>query len=66
MPAPIRKTAACSLLCLGLFLGACATPKKTVQLIDDPNAKPESNIPWNKQEKWEVGAGITSQMGQTR
>jgi hypothetical protein len=33
------------------FVG-CATEKK-VALVDDPDAKPESQLPWNKQEKWE-------------
>jgi hypothetical protein len=34
------------------FVG-CAT-KKEVVLVDDPDAKKESQIPWNKQEKWET------------
>ncbi len=56
-----------ALLLLGiLFFSACATPKKTVKIINDPNDRPESNIPWNRQEKWEVGAGIAGQLGETR
>ena len=34
------------------FVG-CATEKK-VALVDDPDAKQESAMPWNKQEKWET------------
>ena len=37
----------------GLFLGACATQKDPPALVSDPDAKKESQIPWNKQEKWE-------------
>jgi hypothetical protein len=33
------------------FVG-CAT-EKHVALVDDPDAKQESQMPWNKQEKWE-------------
>jgi len=35
-------------------LAACATEKK-VALVDDPNGKQESQLPWNRQEKWETG-----------
>jgi hypothetical protein len=31
---------------------SCAT-KKQEQIVDDPDSKHESLIPWNKQEKWE-------------
>jgi uncharacterized lipoprotein YajG len=34
------------------FVG-CAT-EKNVALVNDPDAKKESQIPWNKQEKWET------------
>jgi hypothetical protein len=39
-------------------LVACATDKQQVSLVDDPDAKKESAIPWNKQEKWEQGAAM--------
>jgi hypothetical protein len=39
------------------FVG-CATEKK-VALVDDPDAKKESQIPWNKQEKWETQSQFT-------
>jgi hypothetical protein len=32
---------------------SCAT-EKNVALVNDPDAKKESQIPWNKQEKWET------------
>jgi hypothetical protein len=47
------------LLCAAVFgLVACATEKKQVSVVDDPDAKKESTIPWNKQEKWEQGAAM--------
>jgi len=33
------------------FIG-CASEKR-VALVNDPDAKSESTMPWNKQEKWE-------------
>lgn len=39
---------------------SCATQKQAV--VDDPDSKKESMIPWNKQERWETQgqlAGIT-------
>ena len=40
---------------------SCATQKQTA-LVQDPEARHESSIPWNKQESWETGsqfAGMT-------
>jgi hypothetical protein len=50
-----------------ILLGAAATlmscaSQQQVALVDDPDSKHESMIPWNKQEKWESGgqfAGMT-------
>jgi hypothetical protein len=39
-------------------LVSCATRKEEVRLVNDPSDRPESTLPWNRQEKWEVGAGI--------
>lgn len=42
------------------FVG-CASEKK-VTLVNDPDAKAESQMPWDKQEKWESTsqfAGVT-------
>jgi hypothetical protein len=38
-------------------LVSCATQKEHVALVNDPDAQKESQIPWDKQEKWEVGNG---------
>jgi len=64
MLARIPKRTISSLLLLAgcLALVACATEKQRVVLVDDPDAKKESQIPWNKQEKWETQgqfAGMT-------
>jgi hypothetical protein len=38
------------------MLVSCASQKEQVALVKDPDAHNESQIPWNKQEKWETGA----------
>lgn len=39
---------------------SCASQKEQVALVNDPDAKHESQIPWNKQEKWEVGGALAN------
>jgi hypothetical protein len=50
------------LLCaLAVAMTSCATQKETA-LVNDPDNRHDSLIPWNKQEKWETGgqfAGMT-------
>ena len=36
------------------MLASCASQKDAV-VVNDPDAKKESTIPWNRQEKWESG-----------
>jgi hypothetical protein len=51
-----------ALAVLGLSLGSCAT--KETALIDDPNARKETALPWNQQQQWEregEGAAINQQ-----
>jgi hypothetical protein len=50
---PKRTISSLLLLAGCLSLAACASDKPAVALVDDPDAKKESAIPWNKQEKWE-------------
>ncbi|PYL19160.1 MAG: hypothetical protein DME30_01410 [Verrucomicrobia bacterium] len=50
-----RKIAAVLLLAAVSTLVSCASQKENVALVKDPDAKPESALPWNKQEKWEGG-----------
>jgi outer membrane biogenesis lipoprotein LolB len=51
---PKRTISAFLLLAGCMALVGCATQKPQVALVDDPDAKKESQIPWNKQEKWET------------
>jgi outer membrane biogenesis lipoprotein LolB len=50
-----KKIAAALLLVAASLLASCATQKENVALVKDPDAKAESALPWNKQEKWETG-----------
>lgn len=60
MPAQVPKRITYRILLLvftagaGSLLASCAT-KEQPPLVDDPNGKRESTMPWNKQEKWEQG-----------
>lgn len=56
---------ALALVGLGSF-ASCATEKPPPRLVNDPNDHPESAIPWNKQEQWEMGQGIPSALGENR
>jgi hypothetical protein len=48
-----KKITTVVLLATAATLVSCASQKEQVALVDDPDAKHESMIPWNKQEKWE-------------
>jgi hypothetical protein len=58
MLATIRKgnwgrAAACAALVLvAIGVSSCAT-KEPAPLINDPNAKKETALPWNEQKQWE-------------
>ena len=58
----IRKgIASAVLLIAATTLVSCASQKQQV-VVDDPDSKHESMVPWNKQEKWETSgqfAGMT-------
>ncbi len=42
-----------------ISLLSCATQKKQVSVVNDPDQKKgENSIPWNQQEKWEQGAAM--------
>jgi hypothetical protein len=53
-----RATGAVLLFGAAMTLISCATEKKQVALVNDPDAKKDSQIPWNRQEKWEVGGQL--------
>lgn len=54
------------LLCSFTALAGCASQKEPPVLVSDPEHKPESTLPWNKQERWELAGGIPSQLGESR
>jgi hypothetical protein len=45
-----------------ISLISCASEKQPVSVVQDSDTQKESAIPWNKQEKWEIGANM-SQLG---
>jgi hypothetical protein len=53
-------------IALGLFtavsFSSCATEKPPPQLVSDPDQRPESQLPWNKQEKWEIAPNIPQEL----
>ena len=57
MRGTLNKFATLSLLLIGAAsLISCATEKKPMSVVNDPDAKKgEGAIPWNQQEKWEQG-----------
>lgn len=57
-----KKITIAVLFATAAMLVSCASQKEQVVLVDDPDSKHESMIPWNKQEKWETEgqlAGMT-------
>lgn len=49
-----REIATALLLVSTTLFVSCASQKQQVRLVDDPDARRESTMPWNKQEKWET------------
>ena len=41
-----------------LSIISCATDKKQVTLVNDPDARGDSPLPWNKQESLEQGSAM--------
>ena len=41
---------------------SCATHKPPPALVNDPDQRPESQLPWNKQEKWELAPSVPQEM----
>ena len=41
---------------------SCATHKPPPSLVSDPDQRPESQLPWNKQEKWELAPNVPQEM----
>jgi hypothetical protein len=53
-------------LVAAVTLVSCASQKEQVALVNDPDAKSDSMIPWNKQEKWETSGGQLAGMTDRR
>lgn len=57
-----RSKISAALLLVAATLFASCAHQQQVGLVNDPDDKPDSMIPWNKQEKWETQSqlgGIT-------
>ena len=55
-----RKVAVILLLAAAISFVSCASQKEQAAIVNDPDAKPESQLPWNKQEKWETGGQLAN------
>jgi hypothetical protein len=55
-----RTVASVLLLVAAGLLVSCASQKENVALVNDPDAKAEGAMPWNKQEKWETGGQMAN------
>ncbi len=58
MPAQLRKyrrKILTGLVCaVAITFASCASQKESVRLVDDPDDRGGSSLPWNHQEKWET------------
>lgn len=44
-------------------LVSCASEKQPASVVNDSQTQKESAIPWNQQQKWEVGSDISAGLG---
>ena len=57
----LRRKVTSVLLCASaITLVSCATQKDSPRLVSDPDERHESAIPWNRQEKWEIGSEMST------
>jgi hypothetical protein len=49
VPDLAKKVCAGLMVGVGIMLCSCATQKQSARLVDDPDAKQDSNIHWKKQ-----------------
>jgi hypothetical protein len=63
----LRKNITSALFCaLAITIASCASTQETPRLVDDPDDRGDSAIPWNKQEKWETAGGQLSEFTDRR
>jgi hypothetical protein len=57
----LKKSVTGSLLIAAIIsLISCASERQPVSVVKDSEVEKESAIPWNKQEKWEVGSEMSA------
>jgi hypothetical protein len=62
----LRRNIAFALLsATAIMLVSCATQKQAPRLVADPDDRPDSAIPWNRQEKWEMAPEAAASLGPT-
>ena len=62
----LRRNIAFALLsAVVITLVSCATQKEAPRLVADPDDRPDSAIPWNRQEKWELAPEAAAGLGPT-
>ena len=51
----LRRKILAGLFCaVAITFASCASQKQSVRLVDDPDDRGGSALPWSHQEKWEV------------
>jgi len=51
----LRRKILAGLFCVAaMTFASCASQKESVRLVDDPDDRGGSALPWSHQEKWEV------------
>ena len=61
-----RKIRFALLFAFAITIVSCASTKEPPRLVNDPDDRPASAIPWNKQEKWETAGGQLSEFHDRR
>jgi hypothetical protein len=56
----LKRSGSALLLLAGAMTFVSCASQKEVALVNDPDAKHESQLPWNKQEKWETGGSLAN------
>ena len=56
----LKRNGSVLLLLAGAMIFVSCASQKEVALVNDPDAKHESQLPWNKQEKWETGGTLAN------
>jgi len=61
----VRRKILTGLFCaIAIILASCASQRNSVKLVNDPDDRGGSSLPWNHQEQWEI-APETNALGPT-